>query len=160
MTKQSPLPPLTTDEQKQQLIQLFKALMQARRSVPDLTLNDVLALLFLTIETVDRTKSKLPTVSDVTRAIEVSPSYASRLLTELSGRSARAGQDPRKPQLIDSLDNVSGISKALRAYVLSAEGREFMHRFVERLSGRPAPGFDPHDADSLFRALFQDYASD
>ena len=110
MTVPSP-PPLEFEEQGQTLRRLFECVSIGRRYAPRLTLSGFQILIYLAIQTLDRTHLDLPTNASLAEAVKLSRSGVSRILESLSSNGRpkfRTDTNHEGYGLIDSNEHIGG----------------------------------------------------
>jgi DNA-binding MarR family transcriptional regulator len=122
------------------LLEGLVAVLQAfRDEAPRISVAQVQATLVTALETMDTTQGeRLPNVSDYAERLKLSPSGASRLMSNLSTAS-----DEAKAPLVEA-ERGSGARRS-EAFVLTDTGRSLVARVVEVISGRTVKNFDTHD---------------
>jgi DNA-binding MarR family transcriptional regulator len=148
--------PLTSEDQIHLLRRFFNALQVIHKHEPRITEAGIRLLLFVALETKDRSSLLIPRLRDVTRQLDLSPSGASRLLETLTAEGRR-GRPPDEGGLglIETDRHIAG--RRTNGFVLSEKGRKCVEEVLTALSGKPSGRFECHNADSLFKLLIAEW---
>ena len=137
---------LSPSDMGQALSGLFAALQIIRKREPRITVAEIQAAVQVALQTMDLESTNLPAVSDVARALDMSTSGASRVL---SGLAQEEG-----PALVTSNRGRHGTRS--EAFVMTDKGREVITSMLTALTRQSAEDFQAHTFKTYAQARYID----